>query len=61
VKYTITVVQATEVRMVKSVCEYKEYGFIIRNFNQALISTSICHSAHCKQANKQKTWWNMHC
>jgi hypothetical protein len=57
--------QATQVTMVKSVCEYKEYGFIIKKFNQVLISTSICHSAHCKhinkQTNKQKTWWNKHC
>ena len=52
-KYTFIVVQATEVRLVKSVCEYKEYGFIIKEFNQALISTSIYHSAHCKQTNKR--------
>jgi hypothetical protein len=34
-------------------CEYKEHGFVIKKFNQALISTSIYHSARCKQTNKQ--------
>jgi hypothetical protein len=51
-KYTLIVVQATEVRPVKYVCENEEYGFVMK---KNLIKSSVQPvSIIVHIANKQK-------